>query len=89
MGEAIEDLEGRIAELMVERLFLKVPARSIGREESLTLKYGVDSVRLFDLVVGMEEDFGVSFADDELTLPNFDTLARIASRIRAKREGGR
>jgi acyl carrier protein len=69
---------------MVERLFLTVKPEDIKDDESLTLKYGIDSVRLFDMVVGMEDDFDVSFEDEELTLENFDSLNRIVSSLSEK-----
>ena len=81
-----DELKDRIAEIVVERLFLDVSPADIGHDESLTLAYGVDSVRLFDMVVSMEDDFGISFEDDELTLENFDTLDRIDRRVREKLE---
>jgi acyl carrier protein len=80
------DLKNRIAEILVERLFLDVPPADIGENESLTLKYGVDSVRLFDMVVSLEDDFEISFEDDELVLENFDTLNRIADQVQQKME---
>jgi acyl carrier protein len=78
------ELKKRVAEIMVERLFLTVKPEDIKDDESLTLKYGIDSVRLFDMVVGMEDDFDVSFEDEELTLENFDSLSRIVSSLSEK-----
>ncbi len=84
MGEAPENLEERIREILVERLFLEVEPAAIGADESLTETYGIDSVRLFDMVVGLEEDFGISFEDTELDIPGFDTVTAIARRVREK-----
>ncbi len=86
MSQIPEDLRLRIAEILVDRLFLDVDPGQIDPQESLTQNYGVDSVRLFDFVVGLEEDFAVSFEDEELTLENFDSLARIVARTQAKLE---
>ncbi|MBN1256337.1 MAG: acyl carrier protein [Planctomycetes bacterium] len=87
MADAPGELHKRIAEIVVERLFLAVAPEEIAPDESLTLKYGVDSVRLFDMVVGMEDDFEITFEDEELTLENFDSLARIAAKVAAKQAG--
>lgn len=86
MADLPDDLEQRIAEIIVDRLFLDCEPDDMGADESLTLKYGVDSVRLFDMVVGLEDDFDVSFEDDELSLENFDSISRIAERVREKAE---
>lgn len=88
MSESPEKLQGRIAEIIVERLFLDVEAADLPAGESLTDAHGIDSVRLFDVVVGLEEDFGISFADEELTLDNFDTVSSIAARVQGKQEQG-
>ena len=84
MPEQDSQLTSRIKEILVERLFLDVEPASVGTEQSLTEGYGVDSVRLFDMVVGLEEDFSISFEDEELTIENFDTVAAIAARVREK-----
>ncbi|MHC4870518.1 MAG: acyl carrier protein [Planctomycetota bacterium] len=86
MADEWTEIKDKVAEIMVERLFLPVEASAIAPEESLTLKYGVDSVRLFDMVVGMEEDFDVSFEDEELTLENFDNLEKICRKIIEKQQ---
>ena len=78
------ELEDHLRKLLVERLFLDAAPGDIGAGDNLVDHFAVDSVRLFDLIVGLEDDFGVSFADDELKLANFDTLAKILERLQAK-----
>ena len=84
MPDQEPQLAKRIKEILVERLFLDVDPTSVESAQSLTESYGVDSVRLFDMVVGLEEDFSLSFEDEELTIENFDTVATIAARVREK-----
>lgn len=84
MAAAENELSTTIKRIVVERLFLEVAPEKLGANESLTDAYGVDSVRLFDLIVGMEDEFGISFEDDELLLDNFDTVEAIAKRVRDK-----
>ncbi len=86
MAEIPADLENRIKQILVERLFLEISPESLPAGESLTENHGVDSVRLFDMVVGLEEDFAISFEDEELTIDNFDTVHAIAERVRQKLE---
>ena len=80
----MDDLEKRVRTIVVERLMLPVAPEALGVGEDLADRYGVDSVRLFDLVVGLEEDFGISFEDQELKLANFATLGDIVARLREK-----
>ena len=86
MGDVPDNLEARIKEIIVERLFLEIAPADLGGADSLTETYGVDSVMLFDMVVGLEADFDVSFEDEELSIENFDTVAAVAARVTAKIE---
>jgi acyl carrier protein len=74
----------RVKKLVVERLFLDVPPESIGDDDNLLEKFGVDSVRMFEIVVGLEETFGVSFADQEFSVDRFATARRIAEVVAGK-----
>ncbi|HOX08604.1 MAG TPA: acyl carrier protein [Planctomycetota bacterium] len=74
----------QIKKLVVERLFLDVPAENIGDDDNLLEKFGVDSVRMFEIVVGLEEAFGVSFADQEFSVDRFATPRKIAEVVAGK-----
>ncbi|MBN2712021.1 MAG: acyl carrier protein [Planctomycetes bacterium] len=84
MAEVPENIEQHIKEIIVERLFLDISPEDLSSDESLTDEHGVDSVRLFDMIVGLEEDFEISFEDEELMLKNFDTVKSIAERVGEK-----
>ena len=79
-----DELIERLKRIAIERLPLEADPSDLLATENLSANYGVDSVRLFDLVVGLEEDFGVSFEDRELRLDRFATLGDIAQRLREK-----
>lgn len=83
MTERIED---RIRNMMVTRLFMRIPPEEIKEDESLIDSYGVDSISLLELVVGIEEEFGIQIGDDEFDVKNFETVAALAAFIRS-REG--
>jgi acyl carrier protein len=84
MSDPRDELKPRIRRILVERLFLQVDPDQLKDDTSLTATYGVDSVRLFDMAVGLEEDFDVSFEDEELQVENFDTVNAIAARLHEK-----
>jgi len=86
MTEMPENISERIRQILVERLFLDVEPAAINETESLMDAYGVDSVRLFDMVVGLEEDFDICFEDDELVLATFDTVEAIVAKVKGKIE---
>ena len=77
-------VEQTIKELIVERLFLKIKAEEIGDETLLMEELGVDSVSVFEIVVGLEEVYGINFEDDEFKIETFRTPASIAEHVRRK-----
>jgi acyl carrier protein len=83
----VAELRQRIKEMIVERLFLDVAAEDIGDDESLPEKYNVDSVNLFEIVVGLEEVFDITLGDEELSVEAFSTVAKIAEVVQRKLEG--
>lgn len=78
----------QVKKLVVERLFLETAPETIGDDENLLEKFGVDSVRMFEIVVGLEETFGVSFADQDFSVERFATARKIAEVVAAKTAGG-
>jgi len=77
--------EARIKELIVELLFLKdVEPADIGDDDVLEEKYNVDSVSLFQIVVGLEEAVEVRFEEEDFDAERFCTVRAIAKSVREK-----
>ncbi len=74
-------IEERLKNMIVERLFLKVEPGSIDCNASLITTYGVDSVSLLELVVGLEDEFDIEIEDDEFDVENFETVAALKAFI--------
>jgi acyl carrier protein len=81
------EVRRKVKEMIVERLFLDVAPGDIGDEDSLPELYNVDSVNLFEIVVGLEEVFGVTLADEELSVEAFSTVSKIAEVVKRKLAG--
>ena len=73
------DLQSRIKEMIVDRLFLNVAPEEIDPAASLVDAYGVDSVSLLELVVGIEETFGIPMADETFDMQHFENVNAIAA----------
>jgi len=80
-------LRERVKELVVQCLFLEVEPSAIKDEDNLMEVHGVDSVNLFEIVVALEEDYGISFADEDFDVETFSTVASIADLVERKRQG--
>ena len=77
-------MKPRIKKMIVERLFLNVAPEDIKDDEPLMETYGIDSVLLFELVVGLEDEFGVSMDDANFSPELFQTVNSIAEFVESK-----
>jgi acyl carrier protein len=79
-----ERIEDTIKEMLVERLFLKVAPAEIGDNDVLADTLGIDSVSIFEIVVGLEEVYGLSFENAEFDMKVFRTVKSIADFVRGR-----
>lgn len=77
-------LKQEIKQMIVERLFLDADPAQMGDDENLMENYEIDSVNLFEIVVGMEEQFGISFEDDDFSVDLFATVDSLAEFVERK-----
>lgn len=77
-------IETKLKEMIVERLFLQVAPADIDTGASLVDAYGVDSVCLLELVVGLEEAFGVVIEDGDFDVRNFISVAALRDFVKAR-----
>ena len=80
----MDDLKTRLKQMIVERLFLTVAPGEVRDDAPLMETYGIDSVALFELVLGLEEEFGVVMEDVDFKLETFHTVNSIAVFIAEK-----
>ena len=79
-------VEDTIKQMLVERLFLKVQPQEISDDGLLSDELGLDSVSVFEIVVGLEEVYGISFEDHEFDMKTFASVKSIADFVRKKLE---
>ncbi len=79
-----ERIEDRIKTMLSDRFIVSVPADDIDEQASLTDSYGVDSVSVLEMIVGLEEAFGLSVGDTDFSIENFQTVDAIADFVRER-----
>lgn len=80
-----DQLKQDIKEMIVERLFLDADPNEIKDDENLMENYEIDSVNLFEIVVGLEEEFDISFEDEDFSVDLFATINNLAAYVEQKR----
>lgn len=79
-----QEIESKLKAMIVDRLFLSVAPEAIVTDASLVDAYGVDSVCLLELVVGLEEAFGITIEDSDFNVRNFLSVAALRDFVRAR-----
>ena len=79
-----ERMEDQLKGMVVQRLFMKVDPADIDENKSLIDEYDVDSVSLLELVVGIEELFGVRIEDQDFRIEHFETITALTSFIKSR-----
>ncbi|MFW6158008.1 MAG: acyl carrier protein [Planctomycetota bacterium] len=75
-------IEDRLKQMIVERCFLDIEPASIEDDEPLMKRRDIDSLKLFEIVVGTEEAFGISVMNENFSVDNFRTVGDIADCVR-------
>ena len=78
------NLKPKIKKMIVERLFLNVRPEDIADDAPLMETYDIDSVALFELVVGLEDEFGVVMEDADFQIDTFKNVNSIAAFVQDK-----
>jgi acyl carrier protein len=79
-----ERIEDRVKAMIVDRLMLSAQPSELGDDDDLVSKWDVDSVRLMELVIGLEEVFGIQLGEDEFSIKKFRTVKNISEVVRSK-----
>ena len=77
-------LNQQLKNMIVERLFLKVSPADIQDDENLMDEYNIDSVNLFEIIVGLEDDFGIVLEEEDFNVATFSTVSSIAAFVEQK-----
>lgn len=79
------DLKDRIKRLIVERLKLETDPSEIGDNEPLFGEgLGLDSIDALELVLGLEQEFGVKIEDEEVGGEALASVSALAAFVREK-----
>ena len=79
------ELKSQLKNMIVERLFLKVGPEDIEDDENLMDEHNIDSVNLFEIIVGLEDEFEIQLEEEDFNVETFSTVSNIAAFVAKKR----
>ena len=82
-----DSVGSQVKEMIVERCFLSIAPGEIADDADLMDDVGLDSIQILEVVVGLEETFGVSFEDADFDIENFRSVSAIAGFVRERTAG--
>ena len=79
----IDSIEERVKGVIVQTLRLEIEPGEIGDEDLLFGgDLGLDSMATMEIIVGLEEEFGIEVADEDLRVELFDSVRTLAGYIK-------
>lgn len=87
-GSKDEVLRPRLKQLIVDRLKLEIEPGQIGDSDSLfgSDGLGLDSIDALELVLGIEQEFGVRIEDEEMGSQAFASVEALAEFVEERRQ---
>jgi acyl carrier protein len=79
------DVRQEIRGMILNAFLGGAPDTALDDDESLDRAHIVDSVRTLELLLFVEEQFGITVENDEAVPENFDTVSNIVAFIERKR----
>ncbi|MBU4310757.1 phosphopantetheine-binding protein [bacterium] len=81
-----EDLQSKIKELIVKRLKLEIKPEEIDSVAPLFgTGLGLDSIDALELVVGLEQEFGIKVKDEEVGKEIFASVNTLVEYVKKKK----
>ena len=78
-------IEHRIKQVIIRTLSLEVNAEEIDDEDALFGGgLGLNSMATIEIIVGLEEEFGIEVPDEDLRVELFDSVQTMADYVRAE-----
>lgn len=79
-----QEIDTALKSILIDRLFLDFTVDELDVHTPLE-DYGVDSFLLQEMLVGIEEEFGIRVTPDDMKAEVFTTLSRVRVWIESKR----
>ena len=80
----MDAIEAKIAAYIAENMLYRSDGYPYAKDASFLENGIIDSMNVLELVMFVEETFGISVGDNDITPDHFDSVERLAGFIRGK-----
>lgn len=80
----MDDVRERVVGVLQRSLQLNVSSGEVGAAGSLDRLLGLDSIAMLEFVLGLEEEFGLTFDPESLGEELFGDLDRLSAHVAAR-----
>jgi acyl carrier protein len=81
MPDSFDSAAATLRNMLVNDLFVEVPAEKIGLDDGLQTVVGLDSIGFSELRILCERKFKVTISDDDYVPENFSSVRRIVTLV--------
>lgn len=78
------NVEKKLKELIVQISGCEYPVEKINGGTNLTLELGYDSIKIIELIVGIEEKFGIIIEDEDLDINRLTVYSGLIEMLKRK-----
>lgn len=82
-----DEITLKVQEIIISALRAEKMANSIGVETRLDA-LGLDSLNVVDVLLGLEEEFGIAVDDEEIEPETVETIASLVDFVQARHKTG-
>jgi len=77
-------IEDRVKTVLSREAMVGRKPADIGTDAKLIGELGLDSIQIVELLGGLEDEFGISLEDEELSMELFESVRSLAAFIRRR-----
>lgn len=81
-------VEQQVRDYILENFLFTTDASVLGVDESFLARGIIDSTGILEMIVFLEQQFGIKVADREMIPENLDTVNNIVRFVNGKQSGG-
>jgi acyl carrier protein len=79
-------VEAQVSQYIVENFLFSSDTSLLGADESFLDRGLIDSTGMLEVILFLEETFGIKIADDEMIPENLDSVSKISAYVRRKKD---